>query len=141
MGMKGIDFVFRQRSVAQSELYRNIIEPARREAAIEMPHSRNDYPHNRNVDVRARLIEDEEVEALPLGKTHASSHLLARVETADLRAEARLDRWIVAWSQKGMILYAQRSGPIKARFLSSPASHEAAGHKFVPFGSRGGEDG
>ena len=84
MGMKRIDFVFRQRSVAQSELYRNIIKPARREAAIKMPHSRNDHPDNRNVDVRPRLIEDEEVEALPLGQTYAGIHLLARVETADL---------------------------------------------------------
>src|SRR3974390_1249243 len=134
MGMKRIYFVFRQRSVAQSELNRNIIEPARREAAIEMPHSRNDYPHNWNVDVGARLIEDKEVEALPLGQTHAGNHLLARVETADLRAKARLDRWIVAWRQKGMVLYAQRRGPIKTRFLSSPAPHEADGKKLVQFG-------
>src|SRR6516164_9898348 len=137
MGMKRIEFGFWQRSVAQSELYRNIIKPARREAAIKMPHSRNDHPHNRNVDVRPCLIEDKEVPALPLGQTHAGTHLLARVETAHLRAKARLDRWIVAWSQKGMVLYAQRSGPIKARLLSSPASsHEADGQELIQFGQR-----
>src|SRR5262245_38759045 len=134
MGMKWIELAFQQPSVAQSELYRNIVKPARCEAAIEMPHSRNDHPHDRNINVGARLIEDEKVEALLLGQTHAGGDLLARVEAADLRAKARLDRWFVAWRQKGMVPQAQRSGPIKARFLSGPASHEADGQKLVQFG-------
>ena len=67
MGVNRIELVFRQRPVAQSELYRNIVKPARREAAIEMPQSRNDHPDDRDLDVGTRLIEDEEIEALSLG--------------------------------------------------------------------------
>jgi len=63
MGVNWIELVFRQRPVSQSELYRNIVKPARPEAAIEMPHSRNDHSDDRDVDVGARLIEDEEIEA------------------------------------------------------------------------------
>ena len=125
MGVKRIELVFRQRPVPQSQLYRNIVKPARREAAIEVPHSRNDHSDDRDVDVGPRLIKDEEVEALSLGVTHAGGHLLARVETAELRAEARLDHRIVAWRQKRMVTQAQRSETVKARLLSGPASHES----------------
>jgi hypothetical protein len=51
MGMKWIEFAFRQRSGAQSELYWNIVKPARRETAIKMPHPRNDDPGDRDIDV------------------------------------------------------------------------------------------
>ena len=88
MGVNWIELVFRQRPVPQSELDRNIVKPARREAAIEMPQSRNDHSDDRDVDVGTRLIEDEEVEARSLGEMHAGGHLLARIETAELRAEA-----------------------------------------------------
>ena len=81
MGVNWIELVFRQRPVPPSELYRNIVKPAGREAAIEMPQSRNDHSDDRHLDVGARLIEDEEIEALSLGETHAGGHLLARVET------------------------------------------------------------
>ena len=63
MGMKRVELAFRQRPVAQSELYRNIVKPARREAAIEMPQPRNDHSDDRDFDVGPRLIEDEEIEA------------------------------------------------------------------------------
>ena len=62
--MKRVELVFRQRPVPQSELDRDIIKPARREAAIEMPQSRNDHPDDRDLDVGARLVENEEIEAL-----------------------------------------------------------------------------
>ena len=68
MGVNWIELVFRQRPVSQSELDRNIVKPAGREAAIEMPQSRNDHSDDRDLDVGARLIEDEEVEALALGE-------------------------------------------------------------------------
>ena len=87
--MKWIEFVFRKWSVAESELYRDIIKPARREAAIKMPHSRNNYPDNRNVDVGTRLIEDEEIEARLLREGDAGRRLFARVEMAELGAELR----------------------------------------------------
>ena len=68
MGVKRIELAFRERPVAQSELDRNIVKPARREAAIEMPQSRNDHPDDRDLDVGTRLIEDEEIEARSLGE-------------------------------------------------------------------------
>src|SRR5262245_60244072 len=115
MGVKGIELAFRHRPVSPSQLYRNIIKPARPEAAIEMPHSRNDHPGDRDADVGARLIEDEEIEACSLGGTHAFGHLLARVETAELRAGAGLDCRIAVWRQIGMVLQAKWSDAVKAR--------------------------
>ena len=86
--MKRIELAFRQRPVAKSELDRNIVKPAGREAAIEMPHPGNDHPDHRDLDVGARLIEHQEVEALSLGDAHAGGHLLARVETAEFEPDA-----------------------------------------------------
>ena len=60
-----VEFVFLERPFEPSELYRNIVKPAGRETAIEMPQSRNDHSDDRHLDVGARLIEDEEIEALP----------------------------------------------------------------------------
>ena len=84
MGVNWIELVFRQRPVSQSKLYRNIVKPARPEAAIEMPHSRNDHSDDRDVDVGARLIEDEEIEALSLGGMDTGGHLFVRFETVEL---------------------------------------------------------
>src|ERR1700680_3826888 len=113
MGEKWIELVFRQLLISQSELYRDIVKPARREAAIEMPHSRNDHSDDRDVDVRTRLIEDQEVEAFSMGETHAGCHLHVRVETTELRVEARLHHQIVAWRQIGMVLQAQWGGAVE----------------------------
>src|SRR5438552_8703330 len=87
LGVKRIELVFRQRPVSQPELYRNIVKPAGREAAIEMPHSRNDHSDDRDLDVGPRLIKNEEVEALLLGDAHTSIHLLVHIKAAKLRAE------------------------------------------------------
>src|SRR6266566_6139636 len=89
--MQRIEFLFGQRAIAPPELDRDIVKPAGREAAIEMPQSRNDHPDDRDLDIGARLIEDEEIEALPLGEVHAGGHVLARVETAEFRADVRSD--------------------------------------------------
>src|SRR5262245_34113247 len=110
MGMNGIELVLRQRPVSQSELYRNIVKPARREAAIEMPHSRNDHSHHRDANVGARLIEHKEIKALLLGDAHASAHLLAYLETAKLRLGTQLEHRKVAWRQIGMVFQAQWRG-------------------------------
>ena len=71
--MNRIELVFQHRPVAQSELYRNIVKPARCEAAIEMPQSRNDHSDDRDLDVGTRLIEDEEIEAARLASSHAGA--------------------------------------------------------------------
>src|SRR5262245_13216001 len=89
-GMKWIELSFRQRSVAQSKFYRNVVKPARCEAAIKMPHPRNDHPDNRDINVGACLIEDEKIEGLLRRQTDVGSHLLARAEPACIRAKVRL---------------------------------------------------
>ena len=134
--MKRIELVFRQRPVSQSELYRNIVKPARREAAIEMPQSRNDHPDDRDLDVGTRLIEDEEVEAL-LAWRDARRRSPARA-CRDGRTSSR--------SSVGPLdcrSASKRDGPaaamewsVKARFLSGPASHETDGQKLVQLGQR-----
>src|SRR5271169_6606394 len=109
MGVNRIELVFLQRPVTPSELYRHIVKPAGREAAIEMPQPRNDHSDDRRLDVGTRLIEDEEIEAGVLRQGDACRHLLARVETAKLRAEFRLGHRISARRQIGMVLQAQQS--------------------------------
>ncbi len=76
-----VEFVFRERPLTPSELYRNIVEPPGRETAVEVPQSGNDHSDDRNLDVGARLIEDKEIETLSLGNFHAGVHLLVRIET------------------------------------------------------------
>ena len=104
LGVKRIELVFRQRPVAQSELDRNIVKPARREAAIEMPQPRNDHPDDRGFDVGAGLVEHEEIEACALGQVHAGGYLRAGVELAEIRVEVGSDDRSTARRQIGMVL-------------------------------------
>ncbi len=82
MGKKRREFAFRQRLISQSEFHRNIVKPARCEAAIEMPQSRNDHSDDGDLDVGPRLIEDEEIETCAPGDIDAGQHLVARVVEA-----------------------------------------------------------
>src|SRR5579883_2003823 len=136
VGVNWIKFILRQRPIAQSKLHRNIIKSAGREAAIEMPQSRNDHPDNRDLDVGACLVEDEEIKALLLGNPDAGGHLLARAETAELRTAARLDHCIVARRQKWMVLQAKWRRAVEARFFSAPAPHQTDRQKLVQFRER-----
>ena len=88
MGMKRIELAFRQRPVPQSELDRNIVKPAGREAAIEMPQARNDHPDDRNLDVGPRLIEHEEIEARALGEIDAGASPARACRDGRIRAES-----------------------------------------------------
>src|SRR5262245_62413397 len=117
MGMNRIDLVFQHRPVSPPELDRHVVEPAGCKAAIEMPQSWNDDSCNRDLDVGARLIEDKEIEARALGGAHAGRHLLARVETVELRVEAGLNRRLAGRRQIGMLLQAEWRGAVKARFV------------------------
>src|SRR5262245_59130541 len=74
MGVSRIELVFRQRALAQAGLDRHIVESARREAAIEMPQPRNDYPHHGDLDVGAGLIEHKKIELRALREVHAGAH-------------------------------------------------------------------
>src|SRR5436305_13669828 len=85
MRVDGIELALRRRPGAPSKLHRNIVEPARREATIEVAHPRNDHARDRNANVGARLIEHEEVEANPPDDLDTGDHLLARIETVEGR--------------------------------------------------------
>src|SRR5882757_4234789 len=115
LGVKRIELVFRQWPVSPSQLDRHIVKPARREAAIEMPQSRNDHPDDRDLDIGAGLIEHEEIEALTLGEVHAGGHLLARVEMAELRAEVGSDGRGAARRQIRIVLQPKWTGAVVVR--------------------------
>src|ERR1700761_811600 len=61
------EFGFRNRLIAQAELHRHIIEPARSEAAIEMPQPWYDHAHHGDLEVGPSLVEHQEVEACAPG--------------------------------------------------------------------------
>src|SRR5215813_10570526 len=67
LGVKRVELVFRKRAVSPSELDRDLVKPAGREAAVEMPQTRNGKADDRDLDIGARLIEDEEIETRALG--------------------------------------------------------------------------
>src|SRR5215831_17109199 len=125
MGMNGIEFILPEWSVSQSELYRDIIKASGCEAAVEVPQSRNDHSHHWDLNVGTRLIEHKEIKALLPGDAHAGVHLLAHVETAELRARTQLHRWKVAWRQIGMVLQAQWRGAVKTLIPPDPTRHQA----------------
>src|SRR6202042_3404193 len=129
VGVKRVELGFRQRVVEPSELYRDIVKPAGAEAAIEVPQSRNDHPDDRDLDIGPRLVEDEEIQARTLGDLHAGHHLLAPVETAELRAEVRSDRRTAIRRQVGMLRQVERTRAVIAPRIAG--SHETDGQKLV----------
>jgi hypothetical protein len=54
-----------------------------------MPHSWNNNPDDRDLDVGTSLIENEEIEIQLLGALYASDHLLAAVEMVEVRVKCR----------------------------------------------------
>src|SRR5262249_13680725 len=133
VGVHRIELVFRQWPVSQSQLDRNIVKPAWREAAIEMPQSGNDHPDDGDPDVGARLVEHEKIEALARGKSHASHHLLAFIEAAEFGAEIQSSRRIAVRYQIGMVAQMKRLRPVLAG-VSHP--HETDGEKLIELGQR-----
>ena len=58
MRVDRIEIAFQGRLVQPSEPDRNIIKPAGREAAIEVPQPWNGHAYNRNFDVGARVVKN-----------------------------------------------------------------------------------
>src|SRR3954466_3443174 len=112
MRVDGIELALPSRPVAPSKLHRNIVEPARREATIEVAHPRNDHARNRNANVGARLVEHEEVKASALDGLDAGHYLLARIEAAEGRGGR--GNGSSGRSQIGMILQAERRVAVEA---------------------------
>src|SRR5262249_34020373 len=70
-------FVFPERLVEQAHPHRDIVQPARREALVEMPQSRREHAHHGDADVGPRLVEHEEIVPGPRGHLDAGLDLLA----------------------------------------------------------------
>src|ERR1700745_4217734 len=87
VGREGRQLLLGHRLIAQAEFHRHIIEPARPEAAVEMPHSRNDYPDHRHLDIRPRLVEHHEIISRAAGDLDAGVDLLSGVAARDRHAE------------------------------------------------------
>src|SRR5712671_286700 len=136
MRVDRIERAFRQRPVAQAELDRNVVKPARREAAIEMPQPRYDHADDRDLDVGARLVEDEEIEALALGDTDAGGHLLARFETVERCVRGRWGQGLAARHQEWMVRQPQGRLAVEARFVALGAAHETDGQELVELRQR-----
>ena len=65
--MDRVEIAFQNRPVSPSELYWDIVKPSGREASIEVPQSRHDHPHDRDLNVGTCLIEHKEIGTVPLG--------------------------------------------------------------------------
>src|SRR5215471_20213604 len=117
LGVKRVELVFRKRAVSPSELDRDLVKPAGREAAVEMPQTRNGHSDDRDLDIGARLIEDEEIETRALGDVDAGGHLLGRVKTAEFGAGVRSDGRRGARRQVRMILQPKWRQPAIVRTL------------------------
>ncbi len=132
----GVEFVFLERLFEPSKLDRNIVKTAGPEAPIEMPQSRNDDPHDRRLDIGPRLIENEEIEALPLGDRDAGGDLLIRIQAAELGIELGFQHFAFARQQEGMIRQPQWRHTIEAPLQSGSVRHEFDGHKLIQFCQR-----
>ena len=119
------------------ELDGNIIKPARREAAIEMTQAGNDDPDYGDLDIGARLIEHQKIEAGTSGDFNAGFRLVAGVfERAELRAQFRLELRCAARNEERIIPQAQGSRSIEEGFLSATAPHQTDRQELVQFGQR-----
>src|SRR4051794_21939188 len=113
MGKKRSEIAFWQRLIQPSQLYRNVIKPARCKPAIEVPWSRHDHPDYRNSDVGPCLIENEKVETRARGDLDAGVYLRTRiVELCEFREGAGVDRPFVIWEQEALVFKVQRGRAI-----------------------------
>src|SRR3954467_8641132 len=119
MRVDWIELALRRWPVAPSKFHRNIVEPAPREATIEVAHPRNDHARDRNANVGACLVEHEEVEASPPPGLDTGHHLLARIQIAESRGR-RCNRRSHR-RQIGMVLQAEGRGAVEAFLLSVAA--------------------
>src|ERR1700761_7574973 len=129
------EFVLLNRLVAETELHRHVVKPARSEATIEMPQARDDHAHHGDLEVRTGLIQHQEVEPRAFGDLHAGHDLIAGVvELAEI--EARRQRRISDRTEERVAFQLQRRDAIQARLLAGAAIHEADRQKLVEFGQR-----
>src|SRR3954471_10531472 len=109
-----IQRALRNRAITKSDLDGNIVQPAGREATIEVPHSGDDHPDNRHPDVGPGLVQHDEIETLLLDELDAGDHLLSVVEMAEIGPGGGRDRSIVAWQEVGMLVQPPRARAVRA---------------------------
>ena len=87
VGQKRREFMFWQRPLQHAQPHWNVIKPSMREAAVEMPQPRNNYPDHRNGDIGPGLVENQKIEPSLARDLDAGIDLFARVaERAELGA-------------------------------------------------------
>src|SRR5580704_14019915 len=126
--MERIELGFPQRPFTQLKLERRVVEPARGEAAMERPQSRDDHPYDRSLDVRASLVEDEDIKPMPLCELDARQYLLAPVEAREFRRPPAPGS-PAARPQIGMLAQRQRIDPGAAGLVGGRAPHPVDGQK------------
>src|SRR5215510_7833684 len=103
MRVDRIEVAFQGRLVQPAELDGDIVKSTGREPAVEVPQPRNSHANDRNVDVGAGVIENEEIEARAFGDVDAGQHLLARIEMAELYPKLRVPRREAVRCQIGIV--------------------------------------
>src|SRR6185437_6148990 len=133
MGEERREFALRYRAIAQSQLYRNIIEPTRPEAAIEVPQARHDDADDGDLDVGPGLVEHQEIHPRAQRDLDAGVDLRARgIERPEI--QSRRQQWIFDRRQERIVLDEQRRFAVEARLLAGAAFHEADRQELVQLG-------
>src|SRR5258708_8491835 len=76
--MQRIEFLFGQRTIAPPELDRDIVKPARREAAVKKPPDWHDNADHRHLVIGTSLVAEHEIQPRAPRNMHARAHLLDR---------------------------------------------------------------
>src|SRR5882724_11538142 len=136
MGKVLSELAFRHRLISQPEFDRNIVKPARPQAAIEMTKAGNDHSDDGDLDIGPRLIEDEEVEACTPGDVDAGIHLLAGgFQWTEFRTGVRLDGF-AAWGEERVLRQLQRRDAVEAGLLPGAAAHQTDREELIKLRQR-----
>ena len=71
MRVDRIEIAFQGRLIQPAQLDRDIVKSSGREPAVEVPQPRNSHANDRNVDVGAGVIENEESSIRPSARTRS----------------------------------------------------------------------
>src|SRR5262249_48283556 len=101
-----------------------------------MAQSRNDNPHNRDLDIGTRPIENNELKSVLPGTVHTSHDLLGFVEGAEVRSTVWSSRRESIWRQIEMVPQIKRSVAVMVRRRGVACSHQSDGKKLIHLGQR-----
>src|SRR4030095_13098876 len=115
-------------AIQQSKPHGNVVKPARRKAAIEMPQAWNEHSNDRDLNVGPRLVEHEEIVTCLGRDLDTGIHLIARI-VVNLEVGSRRNDRLFARDQEWMIFQAQRIDTVKRWLLAAAAAHHADRHE------------